>query len=369
MLCLAVSVLQTIKSISVTSNPLLSRKIQKVAGTLFLAWIIAFVLLFYYTLNFSWPVSAGDSLISNALLAAACLAISMVLRFYQPKHDIVLFVIVMAVALAIAICLVSKFMLTNIFHNQQTYTEFLNFSIPFRFIVLFVFLAWCGLANVLWYRLEEQSEMQERLFTAQNLAKEAELNKLRHQLQPHFLFNSLNSVYALTIVNPKEAGTMITKLASFLRGTLKRDDEVWVSVAEEMEYIQLYLDIEKVRFSHRLNISVDIDDNTLGLCLPGTLLQPIVENAIKFGLYNTSAAILISVAVKVENNLLVISVSNPYDPETKSTGGTGFGLTSIRRRLYLLFADNSLLQTRASDDNIYLTTLKIPQKNDQNCTH
>ena len=235
MLYLVVSVLQTIKSINVTSNPLLSRKIQKVAGTLFLAWIIAFVLLFYYTLNFSWPVSAGDSLISNALLAAACLAISMVLRFYQPKHDIVLFVIVMAVALAIAICLVSKFMLTNIFHNQQTYTEFLSFSIPFRFIVLFVFLAWCGLANVLWYRLEEQSEMQERLFTAQNLAKEAELNKLRHQLQPHFLFNSLNSVYALTIVNPKEAGTMITKLASFLRGTLKRDDEVWVSVAEEME--------------------------------------------------------------------------------------------------------------------------------------
>ncbi|WP_442591001.1 sensor histidine kinase [Pedobacter sp. AW31-3R] len=352
-----------------TSNPLLSRKIQKVAGTLFLAWIIAFVLLFYYTLNFNWMVSAGDSLISNVLLALACLAISMVLRFYQPKHEIVLFVIIMAVAMAVAICIMSKFLLNNLFQEYQTYTEFLNFSLPFRFIVLFVFLAWCGLSNVLWYRLEEQSEMQERLFAAQNLAKEAELNKLRHQLQPHFLFNSLNSVYALTIVNPKEAGLMITKLASFLRGTLKRDDEVWVSVAEEMEYIQLYLDIEKVRFSHRLNISVDIAEDTLALCLPGTLLQPIVENAIKFGLYNTSSAILISVTVKVENKMLIVEVSNPYDPSMKSTGGTGFGLTSIRRRLYLLFADHNLLQTAASADNIYLTTLKIPQKNDQNHTH
>lgn len=253
-------------------------------------------------------------------------------------------------------------MLTGIFAQDRTYISFLNLSLVFRFIVIFVFLAWCAFVNVLWYRLEGQSEMQERLFTAQNLAKEAELNKLRHQLQPHFLFNSLNSVYALTIVNPKEAGTMITKLASFLRGTLKRDDEVWVSVAEEMDYIQLYLDIEKVRFSHRLNLDIQIDENTLNLSLPGTLLQPIVENAIKFGLYNTSAAILISIFVRVEGNLLMVSVENPYDPETKATDGTGFGLTAIRRRLYLLFADNTLLQTSSTEDNKYITTLKIPQK-------
>lgn len=351
-----------------TGNPFLSRKIQKVAATLFLSWIIAFILLFYYTLNFNWLISVSDSLISNALLGIACFSIGMVLKFYQPKNDIVLFVIIMAVALAVSVSFISRFLLSSIITNQ-TYLSFLNFSLPFRCIVLFVFLAWCGLANVLWYRLEEQSEMQERLFTAQNLAKEAELNKLRHQLQPHFLFNSLNSVYALTIVNPKEAGTMITKLASFLRGTLKRDDEVWVSVEEEMEYIQLYLDIEKVRFSHRLNINVEIAEDTMGLSLPGTLLQPIVENAIKFGLYNTSAAILISVLVRVEKNVLIVSVSNPYDPETKSAGGTGFGLTAIRRRLYLLFADSNLLQTSATEQNIYTTTLKIPQIYDQSHTH
>lgn len=327
-----------------------------------MAWATAFVLLFFYTLNFSWVVSVADSLITNTLLVLCCVVISMVLRFYQPKDEIVLFVIVLAIALSVLITWSCRCLLTGIFAQDRTYISFLNLSLVFRFIVIFVFLAWCAFVNVLWYRLEGQSEMQERLFTAQNLAKEAELNKLRHQLQPHFLFNSLNSVYALTIVNPKEAGTMITKLASFLRGTLKRDDEVWVSVAEEMDYIQLYLDIEKVRFSHRLNLDIQIDENTLNLSLPGTLLQPIVENAIKFGLYNTSAAILISIFVRVEGNLLMVSVENPYDPETKATDGTGFGLTAIRRRLYLLFADNTLLQTSSTEDNKYITTLKIPQK-------
>ncbi|RZK65952.1 MAG: sensor histidine kinase, partial [Pedobacter sp.] len=254
------------------------------------------------------------------------------------------------------------------FMGDKTYLSFLNLSLLVRFVILFVFIAWCALANILWYRLEEQSATQDRLLTAQNLSKEAELNKLRHQLQPHFLFNSLNSVYALTIVNPKEAGTMITKLAAFLRGTLKRDDEVWVAVAEEMEYIQLYLDIEKVRFSHRLNIQVEVDEDTMELYLPGTLLQPIVENAIKFGLYNTSSAITISMFVKVENNVLIVKVQNPYDPEMKATGGTGFGLSAIKRRLYLLFADETLLQTQATDDDFFITTLKIPQKNDKNYT-
>ncbi|AMP99463.1 Histidine kinase [Pedobacter cryoconitis] len=345
-----------------TSNPLLTRKAQKTAALLYLAWTTAFVLLFFYTLNFSWVVSIADSLITSTLLALCCVVVSIVLRFYQPKDEIILFVIVLAIALSVLITWICRCLLTGIFSQDLTYVNFLNLSLVFRFIVIFVFLAWCAFVNVLWYRLEEQSEMQERLYTAQNLAKEAELNKLRHQLQPHFLFNSLNSVYALTIVNPKEAGTMITKLASFLRGTLKRDDEVWVSVAEEMEYIQLYLDIEKVRFSHRLNLDIQVNEDTLKLCLPGTLLQPIVENAIKFGLYNTAAAILISVLIRVEGNMLIVSVENPYDPETKASGGTGFGLTAIRRRLYLLFADNNLLQTSSTEDNKYITTLKIPQK-------
>lgn len=351
-----------------TNRPLSVRRIKKIASFIFLGWIVVFICLFYTTLNFSLTVSVADSLITNSLLAVACIILSNMLGYYQPKNETIVFVLALTFFKALVITFMSKFLLELLFAGQTTYLNFLNFSLTVRFLILFVFIAWCALANILWYRLEEQSATQERLLAAQNLSKEAELNKLRHQLQPHFLFNSLNSVYALTIVNPKEAGTMITRLASFLRGTLKRDDDVWVSVAEEMEYIGLYLDIEKVRFSHRLNIDLQIAEETLNLRLPGTILQPIVENAIKFGLYNTAAAITIALHVKMEKGHLVIVVQNPFDPEMKATEGTGFGLTAIRRRLYLLFADERLLQTNVVGHNIFETTLKIPQQYDKNDT-
>ncbi len=325
--------------------------------------------LIYDVADFNWQIALADTLISNGVLAVACIVLSNMLGYYQPKNERMFSLLLLTSVLTVVVAFLTNYGLNYLFINQKTYQAFLTITLPFKTIVIFLCLNWCALTNLLWYRLEEQSEMQGRLLATQNLAKEAELNKLRHQLQPHFLFNSLNSVYALTIINPTEAGTMITKLASFLRGTLKRDDEVWVNVAEEMEYIQLYLDIEKVRFSHRLTIDVRIEEETLGLCLPGTLLQPIVENAIKFGLYNTSAAITITIRVKLENNALVICVANPYDPEMKASNGTGFGLSAIRRRLYLLFADSNLLQTETQDNNLYITTLKIPQKDDKNDTN
>lgn len=340
-----------------------------VSSGILACWVVVYAYLVYDVADFNWQIALGDSLISNGLLAVGCIVLSNMLGYYQPKNERMLFLLLLTAMLTVVVVFLIKYGLNYLFINQKIYQSFLDRTLPFRAIVVFLCLTWCAIANVLWYRLDEQSDMQGRLLATQNLAKEAELNKLRHQLQPHFLFNSLNSVYALTIVNPSEAGTMITKLAAFLRGTLKRDDEVWVNVAEEMEYIQLYLDIEKVRFSHRLTIDVEIEEETLTLCLPGTLLQPIVENAIKFGLYNTSAAITITIRVKLEGNALVIYVANPYDFEMKASDGTGFGLSAIRRRLYLLFADSNLLQTETQNNNLYITTLKIPQKDDKNDTN
>jgi two-component system, LytTR family, sensor kinase len=350
----------------VTTTPLSKKQIRQISSVMLICWIAVCAAILYFFFNFSWPIALADSVVSNGLLALGCIVVSNMLGYYQPKNEKLLYVLLLTVVLSFIIVWISRQSLSLLFINQGSYLNFLDLSDIFKSAIAFICLAWCALANILWYRLEEQSEMQSRMLATQNLAKEAELNKLRHQLQPHFLFNSLNSVYALTIVNPTEAGTMITKLAAFLRGTLKRDDEIWVNVADEMEYIQLYLDIEKVRFSHRLNIDVNIAEDTLGLCLPGTLLQPIVENAIKFGLYNTSKAITITIHVKLENRVLTICVTNPYDPEMKASKGTGFGLSAIRRRLYLLFADNNLLQTETQHDNLYITTLKIPQKDDQN---
>lgn len=343
-----------------TTRPLSLAKVQQIALPILLGWTALIVFLFYFVLHLSLRSAIIDAVITNVLLAVGCIVISNILSYYQPKTMATLYVLFISLVITLLIVTLDHVILDYLILNTQ-YQIFLGLSLPIRFLIFIVFLCWCSLANILWYKLEEQAYMQERFYQTQNLAKEAELNKLRHQLQPHFLFNSLNSVFALTIVNPKEAGIMITKLAAFLRGTLKRDDDTWVSVEEEMEYIQLYLDIEKVRFSHRLQVNMTVDEESFQLKLPGTILQPIIENAIKFGLYNTSEAITISVDVCVSHNRLKVTVTNPYDPAIKTDTGTGFGLSAIRRRLYLLFADNNLIETASTPDKIFITTISIPQ--------
>jgi two-component system, LytTR family, sensor kinase len=203
--------------------------------------------------------------------------------------------------------------------------------------------------------------MNERKTDAERLSREAELFKLRQQLQPHFLFNSLNSISALTSTHPEKARHMIHQLSDFLRGTLKKDDQQWNTLQEEIDYLRLYLDIEKVRFGHRLQTEIAYMDEVLPLRLPSLLLQPIVENAIKFGLYDTTGEVLITLQAITENNYLKILIQNPFDPETSQPlKGTGFGLSSVQRRLFLLFERQDLLTTKKENEN-FITTIIIPQ--------
>ena len=218
-----------------------------------------------------------------------------------------------------------------------------------------------SMMSLLWYTQEEQKTMNERKADTEILAREAELFKLRQQLQPHFLFNSLNSISALTGSQPEKARHMIQQLSDFLRGTLKRDDQQWSTLEEEIEYLGLYLDIEKVRFGHRLQTNIVYTEEVKDLKLPSLLLQPVVENAIKFGLYDTTGDVLITLNASKENNYLKIEVQNPFDPETSQPlKGTGFGLSSIQRRLFLLFARNDLLITKKYNTK-FITTILIPQ--------
>src|SRR5690606_9569496 len=122
---------------------------------------------------------------------------------------------------------------------------------------------------------------------SEKLAKEAELFKLRQQLHPHFLFNSLNSINSLIGSRPAEARKMVQQLSDFLRGTLRKEESQLVSLKEELQYLGLYLDIEKLRFGSRLITEIETQEGADALFIPSLLLQPIVENAIKFGLYDT----------------------------------------------------------------------------------
>jgi two-component system LytT family sensor kinase len=251
--------------------------------------------------------------------------------------------------------------LLEIFQGQPDYISFLDRSVLMRYLFDWLMIAFVSLLSWIWFFLREQNENEKRKQDAEQLSRDAELSTLRQQLQPHFLFNSLNSISALAGSQPEEARKMVQQLSDFLRGTLKKDDKQMVTLEEELLHLQLYLDIEKVRFGHRLKTEIKKDDNLLGEQLPSLLLQPVVENAIKFGLYDTTGETIITVEAKKENNMLILEVKNPFDPVTSSSRhGTGFGLSSIQRRLYLLFSRNDLLST-TQQANIFITTIKIPQ--------
>jgi LytS/YehU family sensor histidine kinase len=214
---------------------------------------------------------------------------------------------------------------------------------------------------VLWYSFQDQKETEQRKKDAEALNREAELIALRRQLQPHFLFNSLNSISALVGTRPEEARNMIHQLSDFLRGTIRKDDDQLLTLGEELQHLQLYLDIEKVRFGHRLITSIHTSEESDRMKLPALILQPIVENAIKFGLYDITGDVKIIIFAKSEGQELHVTVQNPFDAETaRPQKGTGFGLDSVQRRLYLLYARTDLLATSASG-NLFTTQIKIPQ--------
>jgi len=302
-----------------------------------------------------------DSLISNTILLLAGLAIINTLRYYLPKRENYIHLISWIIFYTLIILLLESWLLNLLFENEEGYALFLKHSIPIRASVTFLLLSCLTLFATLWFHQQEVKEQEQRKEDAEKLAKEAELFKLRQQLQPHFLFNSLNSINALIGTRPAEARKMVQQLSDFLRGTIKKEETQWVTLKEELQYLQLYLEIEKVRFGNRLSTDIEIPEIANDKKLPALLLQPIVENAIKFGLYDTTGDTVIKITGVVHENLLLIQVSNPFDPETAAPlQGTGFGLQSVRRRLYLLFARNDLLTTEAKE-NIFKTTIKIPQ--------
>jgi len=302
-----------------------------------------------------------DTIISNILVTASCVLILNNMRYYLPRQEKYWYVLTVSLGLSGICFLIAKGVLWIIFNDDAHYLRSFSQSTGIRYGISFLLIGCFSMMSLLWYTQEEQKIMSERKADAERLAKDAELFKLRQQLQPHFLFNSLNSISALTGSQPEKARHMIQQLSDFLRGTLKKDDQQWSTLEEEIEYLRLYLDIEKVRFGHRLQTEIIYTDEVLPLKLPSLLLQPVVENAIKFGLYDTIGEVLIRLEATIENNYLKIMVQNPFDPETSQPPkGTGFGLSSIQRRLFLLFARQDLLMTQKNQSN-FITTILIPQ--------
>lgn len=314
--------------------------------------------------GYNWLVSLADAAVTQLDWTIAGYVLNSMLRYYRPSSKNILNLMVFSLALAALFTfLVLPYglpIVMELIPAPAHYDDFLTGSLFVRFIMAWMQLLFVAAISWMWYFIEEQQQSLKMKSDTERLAREAELSQLRQQLQPHFLFNSLNSINALVVSQPELARKMIQQLSDFLRGTVKKDDRQVVSLEEELHQLSLYLDIEKVRFGYRLKSEITADDASKTCKLPPLLLQPIVENAIKFGLYDTIGEITISIDTFLEDKNLVIKVRNPFDPATSQPKGTGFGLNSISRRLYLIYYNTNLLQT-SQQDSTFTTTIKIPQ--------
>lgn len=329
----------------------------------FLAWWLVWVLIQYSALmqmRIDNRHAIADSVIGVSLLALSSMVLNNNLRYYLPRHKYGHLFSLSAI-ITIIWWIIFQGVLFLFFSKGDPYLDFVRSTSAIRFGAAFLLLSSMSMFSTLWYSHLDQRETNERRSESEKLIREAELNNLRQQLQPHFLFNSLNSISSLIISDPEKARDMIFQLSDFLRGTLKKETQQWISLKEEFEYLRLYLEIEKVRFGNRLQTELIYPDDILNFKIPVLLLQPVVENAIKFGLYDTTGIVPISIEAISDDKYLKVIVKNPFDPETSvPLKGTGFGLDSVKRRLFLLFARADLVET-GTDGQIFITKIKVPQ--------
>jgi two-component system, LytTR family, sensor kinase len=331
----------------------------------FLFWIMLSVVQFFLELRIfeiSISISLVDVLISNILFSILGLGVWYVVIGVNTDYRSKLYIITyhgFALLIIVSFWLfVSSQIVFALFDDDliEGYAGKLLMSKAGLGALFYVLIAVFFYTYFYYERLKEKSVEEDRL---KNLVTETQLNALKSQINPHFLFNSLNSVSYLTMTEPAKAQDMVIKLSTFLRYSLKHNENQLVFVSQEIDHIKLYLEIEKVRFGDKLEAVFEVND--CHQCkLPNMLLQPIYENAIKYGVYETTSQVVIHTKIEKSENLMIYSVSNNYDPDIVVKKGEGIGLLNIRKRLGLVYGDSTLLQVK-SENQIFTVTLKIPQ--------
>jgi two-component system, LytTR family, sensor histidine kinase AlgZ len=206
--------------------------------------------------------------------------------------------------------------------------------------------------------LEASRDAEARALETSILARDAELKALKAQVNPHFLFNSLNSISALTSSDPGKAREMCILLAEFLRMTLGLGEKSSIPLSEELSLLHRFLAIEKVRFGSRLQMTEEVEENCKAFLIPPLLLQPLVENAVTHGIANLPEGGLIRLLAQSHDGRLSIVVENTFDAENAPARRKGMGLENVRRRLESRYPDASMYVT--ADESQFQVTMSLP---------
>ncbi|HOU98039.1 MAG TPA: histidine kinase [Bacteroidales bacterium] len=325
--------------------------------------IIVHTLFLYLTYQLTFVQSLADALVFNSIFALISFGLWFMTAFYdvsQRKNLDLLLNHAAACLITISAWIsISVYALKSIFQSETTYVDFLVQSIPIRGIVgflLYVGFVWAfymvRMLAVRNWQIEQHEKLSQQL-------RDAQLKALTSQINPHFLFNSLNSIHALIMINSEKAGEMILKLSELMRYSFSKQQQM-VSFNEEIQQVKRYLDIEKIRFSERLNVELIVDEDAKKAIVPSMILQPLVENAVKYGIYGVETEVLISISAEINDTVLNIKLVNNFDESVPVKHGTGMGLKNVNERLATLYFRNDLLRVEKKH-NFFEVNLKIPQ--------
>ncbi|MPS67472.1 MAG: sensor histidine kinase [Novosphingobium sp.] len=224
----------------------------------------------------------------------------------------------------------------------------------------FLVLAWAALYFAL-VKAEEARAAEWREGEYRRAAAAAELRSLRYQVNPHFLFNTLNSLSALVMIGRQDdAEKMIQNLSTFYRRTLSDDPTNDLALIDEIEMQKLYFEIEAVRFPNRLVTTIDVDDAVLGAMVPGMILQPIVENSVKYAVAATQRPVTIAIHARRDGDMLEIAVSDDGPGCPDNSGGFGIGLGNVRDRLRARYGEAAAIESGKRPEGGFATTLRLP---------
>ncbi|HUX96102.1 MAG TPA: histidine kinase [Bacteroidales bacterium] len=345
-------------------HPVLANRVRLIVW--WLVWLFLMAgqsSIFYFAYGSFTFEGILDSLISLLIYSGIALSLWYPFSFFNSGNVKLTTIITNIVAggiISVALwTLLTKFIMQGILSDENIYSEYWQATFPYRIgtgafiygLIVMSYYLFVSLSN-----LALKNAKEARLIS---LVKETELKMLRSQINPHFLFNSLNSISSLTVTDPEKARIMVVKLSDFMRYALSSKDEQPVTLRSELDNLRLYLDIEKVRFGNKLKTLEFIDDSCLGVKVPVMLLQPLYENAIKHGVYESTESVQITTNAQLTEGYLKIVITNNYDQHQIPAKGTGTGLYNVSRRLELTYGKRSSI-SNSKENGFYTVRLLIP---------
>jgi hypothetical protein len=224
--------------------------------------------------------------------------------------------------------------------------------------IIYVFMWNC--IYFIYHYIEKSRRQEVDTFKLEALIKELELKTIKAHINPHFIFNSLNSIRALVDENPQRARTAITELSSILRSSMQADKSEAVAFEKELHIVKDYLALENMRFEDRLRVEYNIDEDTLDLPVPPMMLQTLVENAIKHGISRQIHGGVVRVVSELKNNFHELSVQNTGHLNGYTNNKEGFGLSSTTNRLSLLYGNKAKFEIRQATSSLVEARVSIP---------